>query len=117
MTIYVPRPVAFGPSMAPRDSRTPGRAPQVTQPLGLSVPVSPVKGVIWTTGPTIPGTLQKIIFGVESHAHFARQGHGRDDGASIPAYCTHDAAGDRVTRHLYGRQCGPADSHQVSRYG
>ena len=80
--------------MAPRDSRTPGRAPQVTQPLGLSVPVSPVKGVIWTTGPTIPGTLQKIIFGVESHAHFARQGHGRDDGASIPAYCTHDAAGD-----------------------
>ena len=51
--------------MAPRDSRTPGRAPQVTQPLGLSVPVSPVKGVIWTTGPTIPGTLQKIIFGVD----------------------------------------------------
>ena len=35
-------------------------ANEVTRPLGIRVPVSPVKGVIWTSGPAAPGTLQKV---------------------------------------------------------
>ena len=60
-----------------------------------------------------PRLRLQVIFPVESHAHFAAQGNGRDDGTAIPAYCTHDAAGVRRTRHLYGRQCGVADGFQI----
>ncbi|KAL1529151.1 hypothetical protein AB1Y20_000110 [Prymnesium parvum] len=88
-------------------------ANELTAPLGVEVPVAPVKGVVWTSGPRAPGELRKILFGVEAHLHFATHGDGRSSEGAIPAYCTHGAEGNRRARHLYGRQCGPADSHQI----
>ncbi|MBM3684036.1 MAG: FAD-binding oxidoreductase [Actinobacteria bacterium] len=64
----------------------------------LDVPTVPVFGQMWATIPLPAGTLRTTVVGLES-SH-AWQGGAALDGLPL----THDAAGVRRTRHLYGRQ-------------
>jgi glycine/D-amino acid oxidase-like deaminating enzyme len=74
--------------------------------LGLAIPIVPVRGQMWATGPLPPRIFQTI-----SAAESAWAWH-RDRGGALstrvprpgePPDLTH-RDGQRVTRHLYGRQ-------------
>ena len=67
------------------------------QMLGAALPVVPVLGQMWATGP-LPPSVHHVITSTESALHWA----GSDTPSPVPDL-THDA-GRRVTRHLYGRQ-------------
>ena len=64
--------------------------------LGVEVPVAPVRGQMWATEP-LPPRVFATIAGAESATHWA------SNAATEPPAVTH-MAGERVTRHLYGRQ-------------
>jgi sarcosine oxidase subunit beta len=64
--------------------------------LDLDIPIVPVKGQMWATGPTSPAIFQTISSSESAHAW-----HG-DAGGEPPDLTIRD--GRRVTRHLYGRQ-------------
>ena len=82
--------------------------------LGVNLPVAPVKGVVCTsTAHAAPGALQKVLFDMGSRLYFSERGDGRDDASGVPAKCTHDGSGARRCRKLYGKQCGPSDSHML----
>lgn len=64
----------------------------------LDVPTVPVFGQMWATAPLPPGTLRTTVVGLESSLAW-------QDGATLDGLpLTHDRAGVRRTRHLYGRQ-------------
>jgi glycine/D-amino acid oxidase-like deaminating enzyme len=67
--------------------------------LGLRIPIVPVRGQMWASAPLPPGVFHTI-----SAAESSLQWHtapGND--AETPPYLTH-RGGQRLTRHLYGRQ-------------
>jgi glycine/D-amino acid oxidase-like deaminating enzyme len=64
--------------------------------LDLDVPIVPVRGQMWATGPEPP-----CVFQTMSAAESALAWH-RDRGGAPPDLTHRD--GSRVTRHLYGRQ-------------
>jgi glycine/D-amino acid oxidase-like deaminating enzyme len=64
---------------------------------GLEIPIVPVRGQMWATAPVDPAVFQSI-FSAESFRAWAREPPSVE-----PAELTH-RAGERVTRHLYGRQ-------------
>ncbi len=65
--------------------------------LGLRIPIVPVRGQMWATGP-LPPTVFHSISAAESPLHWKNH-----PGAGAPPELTH-LEGRRVTRHLYGRQ-------------
>lgn len=67
--------------------------------LGLDIPIVPVRGQMWATEP-LPPSLFHTISGAESAFQWHRD-PGNDE--TNPPDLTH-LEGDRVTRHLYGRQ-------------
>jgi glycine/D-amino acid oxidase-like deaminating enzyme len=67
--------------------------------LGLSIPVVPVRGQMWSTEP-LPPRVFRVISSTESSLHWQREPGGDDE---TPPELTH-RDGVRVTRHLYGRQ-------------
>lgn len=69
------------------------------QMLGLRIPVIPVRGQMWATGPLTPRVFHSIS-GAESPSHWSAT-PGND--SETPPELTH-LRGRRVTRHLYGRQ-------------
>ena len=91
--------------------------PKLCRPLGVDVPVVPVKGQVWLSEP-MPGSegegegegegvfkrLSKIIYITESHLWF-RDHSSRDDANGAPEQCTHDSAGRQLCRHAYGKPC------------
>jgi glycine/D-amino acid oxidase-like deaminating enzyme len=82
--------------------------------LGVALPVVAVKGVVCTSvAHAEPGALRKVIFDMGSRLWFSEHGSGRDDTHGVPAKCTHDGAGVRRCRKLYGKQCGPSDGHML----
>ncbi len=89
------------PSVSPSS-----RAEAPWKRVGLHIPVYPVRGQIWTTGPLPEGFLSKVIFTNESHLRWTTWS-SRDEDAPlvIPENCTHDKQGRRIVRHAYGRQC------------
>jgi glycine/D-amino acid oxidase-like deaminating enzyme len=75
--------------------------------LGLDVPVVPVKGTIWMTAKLPRGILRHVIYTEESHMGFADPSMASVNlqaDLQVPPRCTHDAAGDQLVRHAYGRQ-------------
>lgn len=62
---------------------------------GIDLGVVAVRGQMWATAPLPPGRLAHTISAVESSLAFSR-------AVGLPL--THDGDGNRVTRHLYGRQ-------------
>jgi glycine/D-amino acid oxidase-like deaminating enzyme len=73
--------------------------------LGVDIPVTPVKGQIWSTAEAPPGTLRKVIFAYEKAETLSRiPSRMRDDTHGIPSDVTHDHTGTRRVRHCYGRQ-------------
>jgi sarcosine oxidase subunit beta len=64
--------------------------------LGLEIPVVPVRGQMWATGPLPPAVFQTISSAESQHAW------DLDPGREPPFLTIR--AGGRVTRHLYGRQ-------------
>ena len=67
--------------------------------LGLRIPIVPVRGQMWATGP-VPPTVFQTLASAESAMQWSRN-PGSD--AVTPPQLTHRGA-TRVTRHLYGRQ-------------
>lgn len=75
--------------------------------LGLEVPVVPVKGTMWLTAKLPRGMLRHVIYTEESHMGFAAREHASldlDAELPVPPRCTHDAKGNQLVRHAYGRQ-------------
>jgi sarcosine oxidase subunit beta len=66
--------------------------------LGVEIPVVPVRGQMWATDALAP-QLHHNLSAMESSLHWQQARPGTD----LPAHLTH-RAGQRVTRHLYGRQ-------------
>ena len=64
--------------------------------LGLDIPITPVRGQMWTTPPVAPSVFQTISSAESQHDW------DRDPG-NAPPFLT-IRRGTRVTRHLYGRQ-------------
>ncbi|MGI9202743.1 MAG: NAD(P)/FAD-dependent oxidoreductase [Woeseiaceae bacterium] len=71
----------------------------VGQMLGITIPIIPTRGQMWATERLPPRFYHRISSAESSFAW------SKDDGAddSTPPYLTHKG-GQRVTRHLYGRQ-------------
>ncbi|ETX02335.1 MAG: hypothetical protein ETSY1_03945 [Candidatus Entotheonella factor] len=67
--------------------------------LGLHIPIVPIRGQMWDTEPLPPRTFQTFS-SAESTLHWAT---GADGDVEGPPELTH-RQGQRVTRHLYGRQ-------------
>jgi glycine/D-amino acid oxidase-like deaminating enzyme len=67
--------------------------------LGLDIPIVPVRGQMWATGP-IAARVEHVIGSSESIMHW--QGAPGGDGGA-PPFLTH-RGNARVIRHLYGRQ-------------
>jgi sarcosine oxidase subunit beta len=67
--------------------------------LGLRIPIVPVRGQMWATAPLPPGVFH-VISSSESALHWL---HDSGADAETPPSLTH-RGGQRVTRHLYGRQ-------------
>ena len=67
--------------------------------LGLDIPILPVRGQMWATR-SLPPALFHLISSAESELAWHRN-PGND--ADTPPELTH-RSGERVTRHLYGRQ-------------
>ena len=60
---------------------------------GIDIPVTPVKGQIWSTPEAPAGTLRKVIYAYEKAATLASiPGRMRDDEHGIPSDVTHDHA-------------------------
>ena len=58
---------------------------------GIDIPVTPVKGQIWSTPEVPAGTLRKVIYAYEKAATLASiPGRMRDDEHGIPSDVTHD---------------------------
>ena len=58
---------------------------------GIDIPVTPVKGQIWSTPEAPAGTLRKVIYAYEKAATLASiPGRMRDDEHGIPSDVTHD---------------------------
>lgn len=66
--------------------------------LGLDIPIVPVRGQMWATGP-LPPRVFRVISSAESGFHWHHETPPRGE----PPALTH-RSGARVTRHLYGRQ-------------
>jgi sarcosine oxidase, subunit beta len=66
--------------------------------LGVEIPVVPVRGQMWATN-ALPPPLHHNLSAMEPPLHWQQ---GRP-GTDLPAHLTH-RAGQRVTRHFYGRQ-------------
>jgi sarcosine oxidase subunit beta len=66
--------------------------------LGVEIPVVPVRGQMWATD-ALPPRLHHNISAMESSLQWQQARPGTD----LPVHLTH-RAGQRVTRHLYGRQ-------------
>ena len=67
--------------------------------LGLRIPIVPVRGQMWASGP-VPPRMFHTISAAESSLHW-HTAPGHD--AQTPPYLTHRGQ-QRLTRHLYGRQ-------------
>jgi sarcosine oxidase subunit beta len=66
--------------------------------LGVEIPIVPVRGQMWATD-ALPPRLHHNLSAMESSLHWQQAQPGTD----LPVHLTH-RAGQRVTRHLYGRQ-------------
>lgn len=69
---------------------------EVAAMVGLRLPMAPVRGQMWATGPQ-PPSVHHTIAGLESGHHWAHH------EPTTPPEVTH-VEGVRVARHLYGRQ-------------
>jgi len=67
--------------------------------LGLEIPIVPVRGQMWATGP-LPPSLFRVISSTESTLAWHQRPKSAPDA---PPWLTH-RGGTRLTRHLYGRQ-------------
>lgn len=72
---------------------------QLGDMLGLNIPILPVRGQMWASGPLPPRVFHSLS-AAESPLHWAHQ-PGHDN--HTPPELTHSGQ-ERVTRHLYGRQ-------------
>ena len=72
---------------------------KIGEMVGLNIPVRPVLGQMWATGPIAPAVFQTVSSAESAYAWSLDDGRGED----APPNLTH-RDGERRTRHLYGRQ-------------
>lgn len=75
--------------------------------LGLSVPVVPVRGTMWSTAPLPKKCISRLLVAGEAHKYFSSAKNTQDLIANgYPPESTHasESASEGWTRHLYGKQ-------------
>jgi sarcosine oxidase subunit beta len=75
----------------------------IGQLLGVTIPVVPVRGTMWSTKPLAQGKLKTLVFSAEAGA-FWNQHNKALMQRGVPPSVSHALGGERMTHHLYLKQ-------------
>lgn len=75
----------------------------IGQLLGITIPVVPVRGTMWSTKPLKQRKLNTVILSAEAGAFWSQHNEALMR-RGVPPGVSHQLGGERMTRHLYLKQ-------------
>lgn len=75
------------------------------EPFGLTLPIIPVRGTMWSTSSLPQGQIKHVMLAGESHSYW-HLNNAKLRQRGLPGSITHPSmwSKERLTRHLYGKQ-------------